>query len=386
MGWRQPDGLKDYKKSRRKRAEAIIDWAWSSISGSPKSKIAFVPFPKNKEGFSRWGCFDFDAHDGNWERALRFAVTARDALLRHGFFVILEDSGGGYHVWAIAKEFRAVREWVLILKDITKALGAPLETGICEIFPHDSDSVGPGKGVRAPGTWNPGTDTVNHIVFENIGPLIPHLISLSVKRPRPFPWDFTDTKRNNSFSLPLGGTQGLYRLWKIQWSHDFLINAPSTRHNRLTKLVGEIFRQVGYEMARGIAEAQFSESTVKMAATKKEHLAEFDGLWEGMNKMFLSELNDKEKAIFDVLSTDHEKDAFRIIHSYARLAHAESRNDFPVAMGNLGERIGVTLPGAANIIGRLIAKGAILRTRTYQANKRAAYYRWLLHDIKNGPL
>jgi len=383
MGWRQPDGKKKYVKSKQKRAETIIDWAWSSIGGNPKSNITFVPFAKNKAGFSRWGCFDFDAHDGNWERAYNFAVAARDLLLQQRHVVILEDSGGGYHLWAISREFLAVRVWALLLKDIAQTIGAPLQSGICEIFPQDSAGDGSGKGVRAPGTWNPHTDTVNHILSENVGPLLEALIPLSVNQSRSPSSHFTYTKRTNSFFNPSTTEEGLYGLWKERWSLDFGIKLPATRHNQLAKLVGEMFRQVGHDMARRIAEAQFTDSTVKMAAAKSEHLAEFEGLWAGMDKIFTRELSDQEKEVLAVLTTDHERDAFRIIHSFARLAQENGHHDFPVVMRSLAQRICVTLPGACNLRDRLIAKGTFVRTRVYQANKSASYYCWLLHGAES---
>lgn len=64
MGFRDDDGVKQYKRSKRWTVDRVISWAWSSIAGSPKSRLAFVPYSTNDRQQSRWGGMDFDAHNG----------------------------------------------------------------------------------------------------------------------------------------------------------------------------------------------------------------------------------------------------------------------------------------------------------------------------------
>lgn len=52
MGFRK-DGEKQYVKSKRVEVSKIIPWAWDSISGRAKSKVAFVPYSQNDERKSR---------------------------------------------------------------------------------------------------------------------------------------------------------------------------------------------------------------------------------------------------------------------------------------------------------------------------------------------
>ena len=42
-----------------------------------------------------------------------------------------------------------------MFKQVAAQIGAPIQNGICEIFPNESRGLC--KAVRAPGTWNPKT-------------------------------------------------------------------------------------------------------------------------------------------------------------------------------------------------------------------------------------
>ena len=77
-----------------------ISWSWQSISGSPKSRRAFVPCSTNERQQSRWGGLDFDAHNGELDRARELSLAAFRLLLNAaGLAVILEMSGsGGWHI------------------------------------------------------------------------------------------------------------------------------------------------------------------------------------------------------------------------------------------------------------------------------------------------
>jgi len=136
-----------------------------------------VPYSQNSERQSRWAAFDFDAHDGNCDRARALAFESFRRLMDiQGISIILEGTGsGGWHVWAVAKEFHRVDDWVSLLKRVATEIGAVIQAGVCEIFPPDSSQMEFGNGVRAPGCWNPGTDTLSEIFWHNTEPLISQL-------------------------------------------------------------------------------------------------------------------------------------------------------------------------------------------------------------------
>ena len=47
MGFRDADGCKKYVRSKRLPVGRAISWSWQSISGTPKSRLAFVPYSTN---------------------------------------------------------------------------------------------------------------------------------------------------------------------------------------------------------------------------------------------------------------------------------------------------------------------------------------------------
>jgi len=64
MGFRDADRCKKYVKSKKLTVARAISWSWQSISGTPKSRLAFVPYSTNDRQQSCWGGLDFDAHNG----------------------------------------------------------------------------------------------------------------------------------------------------------------------------------------------------------------------------------------------------------------------------------------------------------------------------------
>jgi hypothetical protein len=381
MGFRA-DGEIRYVRSKKKRVDQAISWAWSSMNENARSKIAFVPYSTNSRKQSRWGALDFDAHHpGQANRAREFAFAAFRCLLnRPDLFVILEGSGRGYHVWAIAKEFRPVPDWIRLLKRVAEAIGAPISAGICEIFPPDTLQSSYGKGMRAPGCWNPTTDTCSEIFWAS-GDDLTSLLSGKSSEPSLETGDlqphFPDTKKKTSFSSPSFSQTDLYKA--PEWLERFSIVASATRNDRLTGLVGEVFHQVGRAMARALAETQFATKTVETNATVDEHLASFEALWSGLNERWLASLNSKERSAYLSLDTDNQRDAFRILRSFASYAQQKGQTDFPLVRENLGKRLGITPNGAAGIREKFIRLGIMAKTLAYKPNKEATRCKWLLH-------
>ena len=378
MGFRDEDGCKRYVRSKRLGADRAISWAWSSIAGSPKSRLAFVPYSTNDGHQSRWGGLDFDAHHGETGRARELAFAAFRVLLNTpDLAVILETSGsGGWHVWAISPSFHDTREWVRMLKSIVTTIGTVIIAGVCEIFPPDSLPSRFGKGMRAPGCWNPGTDTNSEIVWENSRTSLGSVLSGKSKKgpliSKGLQTHFPDTKKETSFPSP---SFSLYQQERLL--HKLGITLTGTRNAQLASLVGEVFHQVGCEVARRLAAAQFQAKTVATAASESEHMASFETLWAGLVEKWKPTLSSPEREIFKQLDTENERDAFRIVRSYARKAKLDGVADFPIVRDNLGQRLGITGKGAAGVRDKLARLGAIEKTRAYVPNKSAARFKWL---------
>jgi hypothetical protein len=367
--------IKHYLKAKRHPVDRAISWAWSTICGRAKSKLTFVPYSSNENKQSRWGSCDFDAHDSNFERARNYAFRAFQVLLNEpDLVIILEGSGsGGWHVWAISCEFRPIRDWVKLLKTVAAKIGAPLQAGVCEIFPPDSTPSEYGKGMRAPGSWNPGTDTFSQIYWHNCDPLLTWLAEQKQKSRTYFP----EKKKQKAFSTSPSQESGLYLMWSRQWSAQFAIVLESTRNDLLGRLVGTIFYQVGHEMAKKLVMAQFAEKKVQTNASQEGHLNQFEDYWRRAEANWLAQLTESERTAFDKLTTANERDAFRIIRSFQRKAFLDSQTDFAIARDNLAERLGITGKGAAWLRDKLVSNLVIKQTVPYKPNKAAARYRWL---------
>ena len=396
-----------YARNKSKRLEQAVSWAWDTITGRAKSPLAFVPYSQNERGESRWGAIDFDAHDGNRERARDFAQKAFRVLRGEpGVFVILETTGdsGGWHVWAIAREFHPLDVWTRLLRDVCATIGAEVRASICEIYPPDTERSEYGRGVRAPGCWNP-KGGFSEIVFENcaellrtedgLQPPIGELDAndLSGNSHGETNFEFPEKRKKYSFSPSLSSIQNggavsehpdaqLYSEWLRKWCKDFAITIKGTRNAQLGSLAGTIFYQVGHGMAKRIAREQFQTKTAETKAGLREHIKDFAHYWQGMGKKWREGLSKAERSALDSLNTDNERDAFRIVKNFTRLAAMESREDFPIACENLAARLGITGRGAAKLRARLAEFGIIKLVQAYRANSKAARSVWTVGSIQ----
>jgi hypothetical protein len=362
------DGRGHFFKSRKITVERAISWSWRTITDevAPDKKTTFVPYSQNSEGLSRWGCLDFDAHDGDHARAQRHAFDAWQFLLNSDLTVIIEATGGGWHLWCIAKEFRSVRDWTLFLRGVAKAIEATVKPGICEVFPDDTGARH-GKGVRAPGSWNPSTDSLNLILWENSEVLLSSLIRPIGKPGNPSEVRFTDKKSNDFYRYPE---------WERSWKRQFAIEQNQSRHQKLLGLVGAVFHKISRKQALVLAEAQYAEATVATRADQAEHAREFAEMWDDLVQRWQCELTTAENGKFARLKIESEKDAFRIIRNFALMAQERNLPDFPVALYNLAQRLDMTPPGAAKLLGRFVEGGILKRTAYAVIHRSATRFAW----------
>jgi hypothetical protein len=107
-----------------------------------------------------------------------------------------------------------------------------------------------------------------------------------------------------------------------------------------------------------------------------EHLAEFDEAWAGLHRRWLGRLSTTERQKFDILTTEVERDAFRILRNWAQ---TESP-DFFAHCRTLGDRLGITLRGAAKLRVRFCSLGILKQTAPYVRQKLAARYKWRANE------
>jgi len=328
LAYRDKNGAPKYAKSRTRDAEKIAAWAYDTIRGTAKEKTGIGFYPRNPEGMTRWGALDIDAHDGNRDRARDLAFKAFALLNRHeSLWIILGTSGqsGGWHLFIFARDLHPIAEWVALLHEVVEKIGARVQKGLVEILPNDARGVGYGIKER---NCSLGTRSTPYVEQQ---------------------------------TLP----------------------STSTRHEQLAKLVGHIFHQVGLSVGRENARLQYLEANPSPVATLDEHLSEFERLWDGMQRLWLGTLSIHERAKYDELTTDNERDAFKIVRGWSRTA--DNGSDFKLHAKSLARRIPLTLAGACNTRKKFCSLGILKQTAAYVPHKLAARYHWLLAEPAKKP-
>jgi hypothetical protein len=365
MPYRDKDGEPKFAKAYNANVDDRIQWAWDTITGRAKSPASIGFYPTNPRRQSRWAAMDFDSHDDDQMRARDLAHKAFAHLIREpNLYVALTTSAGdpqhsGWHLFIFTAEFYPCEDWSRLLRQVADQIGAPVIPGVCEIFPDGSRGIG--HGIRAPGTWNPKNGQCGLLLRESFS----RLLTLSSPKEELCFLGTRSTTREEKLSLPS--------------SESFKITAPGTRHSKLLELVGALFLQCGREVARKIAESQHTEASPAPVASLDEHLTEFDLAWAGMQRQWLRKLSPAEGTKFGALTTDNERDAFKILRNWSQT----DSPDFKAHCRTLGERLGITLPGAANIRRRFCSARIMRQTKPYVPHKLAARYRWITnHEPK----
>ena len=370
--YRDKDGQPKFSKAFKHDVIKWIEWSWRSITGKAKALVAIGFYPTNAERKSRWAEMDFDAHDGNTARARDFALRAFALLYQQPqLYVALTTSAGdpqrtGYHLFVFSREFCACEDWTLLLKQVAAQIGAPIEDGICEIFPNEFRGIG--KALRAPGTRNLKTAECGLIVHETLSK---GLFALSVGEDKesialyllgePRGKNFPSSPSSEVFKGEHGG-----------WATLFAVTAPFSRHQKLLKLVGTAFLQAGKSVARKNAELQHREARPVPVATLYEHLAEFDQAWSGWESKWKEKLSHMEREKFEALWTETERDAFRLVRNWSQT----DSPDFYASCESLGARLGISLRGASKLRRKFCDIGILRQTAPHVPHKLCARFEW----------
>jgi len=156
----------------------------------------------------------------------------------------------------------------------------------------------------------------------------------------------------------------------------FGISQTGTRHMQLKGLVHTMFRQVGYLVARHHVNAQYIEARVQPTATLAEHLKEFDKLWNWTVDQWREELSPAELALYNSFTSATERDLFRILRNFARLAAELNRSDFAFPLEHVASRLGVRFQHVSKLRRKFAAAGVISQTAAARVNSAAARFRW----------
>jgi hypothetical protein len=344
-----------------------IDWAIRTLGGIDQleQRHCYVPLPNNPSGHSRWGGLDFDAHHkGELASASDLAIRTFLHVVNEPLFTVLETSGVGFKLWMIANEFRAVSWWATFLEGIVCAIGARPQSGVVELFPS-RDPQKYGRGLRAFGNWNPRNDEFNGILFDDLDQLLASLEASEA---------VTDRERSYLSSRETPPSF----ISRETGKERFAIREPATRHNQLLDLVGFLIVRCSYDVALEFANWQFSTKTVETNADLSEHLADFESIWGWSLSQWRATLTESEGTKFEQLTTDTERDAFRIIRDFHRSASHSGGAEFPISRDSLAARLRITGQWAGKLRLRFCEDRIIQRAMPAIPNQRCAYYRWAL--------
>jgi hypothetical protein len=374
------------KAPLRSRADKRAGWAWDTITEKAKVQTSIGFYPTNDKKESRWGAIDFDAHNGEYERARKWSVEAFRFLQQQPQqpHLILSASGNGYHLHIITREFHPVGKWIVLLKTVCDWIGAPIADGTCEIFPGErTECQRCGKGIRAPGTLNPKTGKPSLIEIQTVAPLLETLqrtwSSGVGKLPRALPHNNTEVslhKRTDNYFLTQWSLSTKPEVEKILARYP--IAQKGTRHSVLVQLVGHVANKFGREIAQRIVEEHFRRNQQNIGSTLDEHLREFGAAWEGMRKTLVDKLGPEERQKFEALETERQREGFLIVRAFAGLAELRGDNDFQISRASLADRLSMTPPGATCVIRKLCELKIIDPTQGYVIHRASARFRWLL--------
>jgi hypothetical protein len=375
------------KASIRCRADKRASWAWSTISGKAKAKTAIGFYPSNAEKKSRWAAIDFDAHNGEQEQARKRSLEAFSLLVnKPELYLVLCASGNGYHLFICTRELHPVGEWIVFLKQVCECIGAPIVDGTCEIFPNErAESQRTGKGIRAPGTWNPKNNTFSLIEAETMRPLLetlPRKWSFGVgKVTRAIPRNSTPLslqKSTNTYFLTTqsGSTEAIVEALLARYQ----VNRKGTRNGVLMHLIGDLIHMFGREAAERIVEEHYRRNQQSIRSSLDEHLREFTTAWDGMRKKIVDSLSPDEQQAFNTLSSEHQREGFLIVRAFAGAAGRNGKKDFAIARASLADRLSITAPGAADVVRKLCELEVIAQTQSYVRHKTPARFCWLLRS------
>jgi hypothetical protein len=378
MPYQDKDGNAKFAKAYKAKADERINWSWNTITGKAKNPASIGFYPTNGHKQSRWAAMDFDSHDDEPMRARDLAHKAFAVLIREPqLYVALTTSAGdphksGWHLFIFTEQFYPCEEWTRLLKQVAAQIDAPIQSGICEIFPDDCRGIG--HGIRAPGTWNPKTGECGLVLRQTVTKLLPAELPSSSPKDNSTSLCLGELRREKNLSSPI---EEFFRGEHGEWATRFAITAPNTRHQKLRELVGAAYHQAGREVAKKNAEIQYAEANPVPESSLEEHLVDFENAWDGLHRRWLGRLSAKERQKCDSLTTETERDAFRILRNWAQT----DSPDFKVHCRSLGNRVGISWRGASKLRDRFCLLGILRKTAPYVRKKLAARYEWVADKL-----
>jgi len=382
--------------SRRRAISDAIQSTWRSMTEEVEKPFAAVLYPTSQAQTSTWACIDVDHHTasaGAMQHAEWAIKKISTALIGPGvpksqeLAWVIEASGRGYHVFLLSSDHRPVKWWRQMMHNILDTAGLKEQDGI-ELYPLAS---GKRMGVRLPGSANPKTWTPTagayavsrFIAVAGLKELISGLPVNFNKR------GFSLLLKSEEQGSVKLGTRGDDRPDHWSVSKDaprlldrYAINAPSTRHNQLRRLVGDGFQHFGRNVLWEIAAEQHARADPRCGSDLGEHRAEFENLYAGILRNFIAGLNSSEREVYHRLNKQNHRAAFVIVRNFARLAARTGKygadGSFPFSGQELACRLQIGKRTAYNVRNAFIDFEILQKVSMHIPRVKADYFVWNL--------
>jgi hypothetical protein len=149
---------------------------------------------------------------------------------------------------------------------------------------------------------------------------------------------------------------------------------PSERNSAMKKLVGSAFEMMGEAHVIELVQRQYDQGQTD--TDQKTHLQAARAMIQTCNARFPRKLNAQEKDKFNSLSTDAERDCFRILRGWWNKAKREHRISAQLAAYSMAERLGISRQ-AVDQMRRKFEEIGILKA---EKTKKGYSFRWLLDE------
>lgn len=359
----------------------------------PTEAKAIAHYPTGLDGKTTWIACDFDAHQGEWDRAERFvdAALASSFNLPRAFtlpdtFRISEQTGGGFRLTIL---FREPVDWaaaVQCVKFIQFEIGCPIEDGVAEFFPTISPCMPEyGKACRVVGSFHPKRGVRSIVRFEDVEPLVRELRErYSVEELVHLPEDNRDTvplKRDKAFGVWLEGgakdgeskQNASIALEKMKT--DLLKKhpiSPSKRNSAIKKLVGSAYEMMAEPHVLDLIRRQYDQGQTD--TDWKTHFREARAMIKTCKVRFPRKLNPQEQDKFNSLSTEAERDCFRILRGWTDYSRKRGQSMARFASYSMAVRIGVSRQ-AIDLMRQRFEEAGIIKTKKA---KTGYFFLWVL--------
>jgi hypothetical protein len=157
---------------------------------------------------------------------------------------------------------------------------------------------------------------------------------------------------------------------------------PHQRNRFIVRFVPFLYRAVAPGIVLELVGHFYDCNSTCFEGTRSEHMKEAEAMLRGVVDTYASELSDVELQIYEVLR-ERDRDAFRIFRDLASRKEGSLPGIFFMAIGHLGDRLGIKSMQAQRVMKRLLRLRLIALVergtrRSAGVRGTAGCYQWLL--------